>query len=222
GTGTVIQGSSPIQLNGLSPGTAYDVVIWDTCASGYSDTSAVHSFTTASGPLPTASFTYSSAYTQTTQTVTFDASGSTNATGYYWDFGGGNLDTGVVVNNIYTGPGGQRTVTLTLENACGQTDTTFTINIYVDIEENLLSRTLNVYPNPTSGEVNIEFSIEGVQDVQTRIVNVLGQEVSKTHHGSLSGTFRYRYDLSDQPSGIYLLEVTSDRGKVTRRITMER
>ncbi|MDX5428037.1 MAG: hypothetical protein LPK46_07030, partial [Bacteroidota bacterium] len=47
GTGTVIQGSSPIQLNGLSPGTAYDVVIWDTCASGYSDTSAVHSFTTA-------------------------------------------------------------------------------------------------------------------------------------------------------------------------------
>ncbi len=53
---------------------------------------------------------------------TFDAGQSTGGSSYAWDFGDGATGTGKTVQHTYTG-GGTFTVTLTVENEAGQSDT---------------------------------------------------------------------------------------------------
>jgi PKD repeat protein len=59
-------------------------------------------------------------------TVTFNASASYDPDGtvvsYEWDFGDGTRGTGVIANHTYTNPG-TYTVTLTVKDAAGNTDT---------------------------------------------------------------------------------------------------
>jgi len=59
------------------------------------------------------------------ETVIFDASGSTDNVGivsYEWDFGDGTTETGITKNHIYTSLG-KYTVTLTVRDLAGNTDT---------------------------------------------------------------------------------------------------
>lgn len=95
-----------------TPGT-YTVVLTatDTCGSIDTDTLLL---TVCSAPAP--SFSSSIAG----NTVTFDASATTNAVQYYWDFGDGNTGTGVNPSNTY-GVSQNYTVILMAVNACGDT-----------------------------------------------------------------------------------------------------
>jgi trimeric autotransporter adhesin len=68
---------------------------------------------------------------------------------------------------------------------------------------------VNVFPNPATGTIRVTGLTEGETAVMQ---NLLGQTVSETlkHDGNL--------DLGNQPSGIYLLRVTSNSGKVATTI----
>ena len=55
-------------------------------------------------------------------TVDCDASGSSEAVSWSWDFGDGSTDDGETVTHDYAAPG-DYTITLTVENADGDEDT---------------------------------------------------------------------------------------------------
>lgn len=95
-----------------APGN-YDVtlIVTDTC--GTTDT-IIQNITVCS--TPTASFTW----TGTGNTINFDASSSTNASQYVWDFGNGSTGTGVTTSNTY-GVSQNYNVILYVINACGDT-----------------------------------------------------------------------------------------------------
>jgi hypothetical protein len=59
-------------------------------------------------------------YTQNNSTFDFDASGSTGAIGYNWDFGDGSTGAGATINYVYASVG-TFTVTLEVYNQCGDT-----------------------------------------------------------------------------------------------------
>lgn len=68
--------------------------------------------------------------------VVFNASGSTDNVGivsYDWDFGDGDIGTGIITNHTYTNPG-KYMVTLTVEDIAGNTDTDL-INVTVLLTE---------------------------------------------------------------------------------------
>ena len=83
------------------------------------------------------------------------------------------------------------------------------INPNLVIKDNSwLSSAVTIYPNPTSGYLNISIN-EGLELDGVTIYNALGQKVSQT-----KGTAQI--DVSHIPSGIYYLSISTDQGTVTK------
>jgi hypothetical protein len=63
-----------------------------------------------------------------------------------------------------------------------------------------------IYPNPTSGVVNIEIPFEG-KKCKMEVVNMTGQTVLKRKVFPSGGVITETLDLSDQAKGIYMLRI---------------
>ena len=71
----------------------------------------------------------------------------------------------------------------------------------------------SVYPNPTSGIVNIK--AEGIQNIS--VYNVLGEKVFETPASCDS----FEYDLSNHGNGVYLVRIEMALGVLTKRVMVE-
>ena len=221
GTGTLTGVvTAPYLISSLSPGTAYDIYVADTC--GTSDTSSFNmvSTSTASGPLPVASFTIDSAIVGNSYEIYVDASASTDADTYEWNFGNGVTSSNAADTMVYLGNGGY-TVTLIVSNACGSDTLTYNINVNIGIEENPLANSLNVYPNPANSTVNINFTAVSSADAVIRLVDAQGREVMMVQERAAGGEFKRELDVSQLASGIYMIEIQSGDLKAHRRLSVK-
>ncbi|MCX6294504.1 MAG: T9SS type A sorting domain-containing protein [Bacteroidetes bacterium] len=76
---------------------------------------------------------------------------------------------------------------------------------------------VNVYPNPSNGNINVELKLASSQNVSIKVMNILGETVSiKMLSNSSSGN--YNIDLSAQAEGIYFVEVKSATEKSITKI----
>lgn len=73
--------------------------------------------------------------------------------------------------------------------------------------------TFNVYPNPTSGELNITGN-EHIERI--KVVNLAGQVI----HESVVGNNNFRFNTGNVPAGLYLLNIITEKGTVTRKISV--
>jgi hypothetical protein len=152
---------------------------------------------------PMASFTFT-----TTDNADFSfANTSTNADGYSWDFGDGNTSSLANPTNFYSNFG-DYTVTLSVFN-CGDTSTiSDTITAYVVHTAPIIDEDIfHLSPNPTSGIINIRTNIT---DFDITIYNEIGQLVLKTKS--------MKIDISNQPKGIYFINIEFDGKKVQKQV----
>lgn len=214
-TGTV---SAPYSISGLAPGTAYDVWVADICPG---DTSAYYgpvSLTTASGPMPVAAMSQiADSISGGFQYIAFDATASTNATSYSWDFGNGTTGTGAFALGSYTSAG-VYTVILTATNGCGSDTAMMTVLVDISLVENALSRSLNVYPNPAREEVYLSFSSEASTPVEIKISEVSGKQVMLIRDAGHAGNYNSKLDVSQLADGVYMLEISHGNMKAVRRL----
>lgn len=132
---------------------------------------------------------------------------STNGVSYLWDFGDGNTSTDVNPTHVYADTG-TYTVVLTVTDQCGNTSTatqTITIDVQFNSLEDEAIQQLNVYPNPTDGEVVVQFAFDGTKDIHIRVVDLTGRIVYNRNIGTFTGVFNSVLDLSAQPAGTYLM-----------------
>ncbi|HYV91118.1 MAG TPA: T9SS type A sorting domain-containing protein [Chitinophagales bacterium] len=78
---------------------------------------------------------------------------------------------------------------------------------------------LKVYPNPSSGIINIE--IPSAESVVIEIRNVLGQLVFSSEEKNSHGTLKKQIDLSGQTSGICFLVVKNGEQQRVKKIFIE-
>lgn len=97
---------------------------------------------------------------------------------------------------------------------------TSTVCTTTGIEENVESVTMEVFPNPTNGDLNVNVSTLNAQDFTINVVNTLGQTVKEIKElKSNGGTFKI--DLNELNSGIYFVILKSKSGSKTKRIVLQ-
>ena len=211
--------NSPHTISGLSPNTSYDFWVADTCGTDTSNYAGPLTVTTDSTPKPVASFTVDSAIAGGNEIYYLDASASTNATAFSWDFGNGNSGSDVLDTATYQ-TNGMYTITLVASNSCGSDTATYTAGVNIGLDENPVSRSLQVYPNPTDGVVTIAFDLTASANAAIRIVDMRGRVVKERSESNLNARYKEQWDLNDLAKGMYMIEIKTGGIKAQRRISI--
>ena len=77
------------------------------------------------------------------------------------------------------------------------------------IKENELDN-INIYPNPSTGILNLSFRSENTQDLRVRILNVIGEDIVIDDLDQFSGNYNKQFGLRKYCKGIYFLEIKSE------------
>jgi len=80
---------------------------------------------------------------------------------------------------------------------------------------------LSIYPNPTNGLVNIDFSLTRSQNVKAELVSLTGETVYTESFGNIKGSFSKQLNFSSLAKGVYMLKLSSDNGITNRKIVID-
>ncbi|KAB2805442.1 fibronectin type III domain-containing protein [Phaeocystidibacter luteus] len=219
GSGTSAYAASPYSITNLTPGTAYDVYVGDTCG-GDTLYAPVVMDTTDNGPLPTLNISdVQDSVGATVAIYTFDA-GATNATSISWDFGNGVTDTGMVSTQTFN-TNDSVSVTVTASNDCGDTTATYWYVVSgISVEEVAFLGNLAIYPNPSTGFVTMQLDMPEASEIEFTLINGLGQPVMTESLGRTQ-SFNGQFDLSTLPKGVYFVRITTEHTSSTQRIVLQ-
>ncbi|GAB3204300.1 Tfp pilus assembly protein PilZ [Pontibacter aydingkolensis] len=84
-----------------------------------------------------------------------------------------------------------------------------------------LSKSLMVYPNPASSSLRVSLSASAGAVQELRLLDVKGMAVLSQFYPMASGEFNQALDLSKLQRGVYLLQVVTDQGVVTKRVVKQ-
>ena len=81
---------------------------------------------------------------------------------------------------------------------------------------------LDVYPNPSRDIFNVTFTSEDVQNLEVRIINVIGEVVYTEDLVQFVGEYTKQVDLAALIlKGVYFLEITTDNGVINKKLILQ-
>ena len=91
------------------------------------------------------------------------------------------------------------------------------IQLVFETKEQIVPMELNIYPNPTSGLLNIAFANEKQENVQLALYNLTGQLVKEWTNITDN---QVQLDLSKEINGTYLLMLKRADGVEVKRLVL--
>jgi len=80
---------------------------------------------------------------------------------------------------------------------------------------------LNLFPNPTTGVLQIRFFLEASEPVQLYVYDLVGRVVDSKDFGNLGqGEFNFERDFSHLNSGVYMLSIYAGESVTTQRLIL--
>jgi hypothetical protein len=145
-------------------------------------------------------------------TATANASGGAGPYTYQWDASTGNqttmMATGLTPGNVYY-------VVITDANGCSDVVSFQAIALDVSSIDNAAN--LNMFPNPTSGNVFVDLNLETASDVQIQITTVIGQTVM-THQFNQAQNSTFELETAQLPTGVYMVKFTIGTDELTKKL----
>ncbi|RYE13698.1 MAG: T9SS type A sorting domain-containing protein [Sphingobacteriales bacterium] len=160
---------------------------------------------------PSAAFTF----TNTGTTYSFNATTTAGAT-YSWTFSGGTVTGGNTATPSVTFAN-SGTYTATLTTSTGGCSATTSQVIVITSREAELSALVGVYPNPSSGQFNIELN-GGISIEKIEVYNALGQVVQQ--HG-VNGQ-QIQLNLANSADGVYTVRLTGNNVLVVKQLMLQK
>ncbi|MES2567699.1 MAG: M43 family zinc metalloprotease [Bacteroidota bacterium] len=100
------------------------------------------------------------------------------------------------------------------------TSTVCNVSSVIGINENVSEMNMEVFPNPSSGDLYVTVNMLNQQDYTITIINTLGQTVKEIKQVQSNGS-TLKIDLSDKSPGIYFVTVKSKSVSKTKRIVLQ-
>ena len=85
-----------------------------------------------------------------------------------------------------------------------------------------VSSKVNVYPNPFSDQVTLDFELSQGSSVQLRVLTLQGQVLHEESKPLSAGVHSLEVQSSDWPAGIYLYQLISEEAQATGKILLRR
>jgi hypothetical protein len=101
------------------------------------------------------------------------------------------------------------------------------INIYpgdpqnLSVEENNMFTDFNIYPNPTEGELNIQFTTENSATYSIELLNMLGQVVETSLIKANAGNNLVMMGTEHLRSGVYMLRMNTGNAQIIRQVIVK-
>ena len=81
----------------------------------------------------------------------------------------------------------------------------------------LALQNVQLFPNPTSEIVNLQFNLAETQEIQIQVLNTLGQEVHSLQQ-SITPKEPIQLNISNLNDGIYILNISANNSSITKRV----
>ncbi len=91
----------------------------------------------------------------------------------------------------------------------------------VSVEEEEVYSHLEIFPNPATNALNVNFSLDRDQNVEMRLVNVTGEAVYTNVLSNVSGDINNSIDVSGFAKGIYILNLSSTEGSINKKVIIK-
>ncbi len=229
GSGIRISTTTPsYTVSGLTPGRSYQFYVRDSCGVGHvSSWAGPHTFRTLGCLAPTG--LKLDIITEITATVSWTSGGASN---WNIEYGPINfpLGSGIFLYNVSSprtlrGLKPNTFYDVYVQDSCNVGNVSnwtgpLSVKTIIGIDE-LLERSFRIYPNPSEGVFKLEFSSSLGEDMEIRITNMMGQIVLEDEIESFSGSYRKRLEMGAYRSGVYLLQLITERATVNRRIILQ-
>ncbi len=229
GSGTRISTTTPsYTVSGLTPGRSHQFYVRDSCGVGHvSSWAGPHTFRTLGCLAPTGLNLHT--ITEITAIVSWTSGGASN---WNIEYGPINfpLGSGIFLYNVSSprtlrGLKPNTFYDVYVQDSCNVGNVSnwvgpLSIKTVIGMDE-LLERSFRIYPNPSEGVFKLEFSSSLGEDMEIRITNMMGQIVLEDEIESFSGSYRKRLEMGAYRSGVYLLQLITERATVNRRIILQ-
>jgi len=135
---------------------------------------------------------------------------------YRW-FLNGQLIAGA--NDVFYEPlqSGVYKVEAFFDNGCANVSSEYQV-FFTGLVEQSEGVGLRIYPNPTDGKVYLETMGQSQAFFNVKMMNALGVSFHSSVWTPASNTDQLQLDLSEQPSGIYFLQITSGKTMTVHKI----
>jgi hypothetical protein len=91
----------------------------------------------------------------------------------------------------------------------------------IDDNVNMPIQDVNIYPNPTAGNCNIEFFLTAGGHASVKIYDLTGKEISTVADQNFGfGKHTLNANTSTLPKGIYLVKIATDNGSLTEKLSV--
>ncbi|MDA8441497.1 MAG: T9SS type A sorting domain-containing protein, partial [Peptococcaceae bacterium] len=97
----------------------------------------------------------------------------------------------------------------------------FTVNEVLSVPELERAGTAAIYPNPSGGLFNLQVSLPGAEDITVKVENILGAAILEKSYRKVSQSL-LQLDLSNQPDGVYIINIISNRGYMVKKVILQR
>jgi hypothetical protein len=111
-------------------------------------------------------------------------------------------------------------VTITDSNLCTKTDT-FTVSFTNSIANISPVNNLQVYPNPTVGEINVAINMSAASDIYLSLHSITGTEVYSSKFVQIKNRV-LNLPMNDLAAGIYTLQLITGNETFTRKVVLQR
>jgi len=98
------------------------------------------------------------------------------------------------------------------------------VEIIVSVDDYLEEKELTIYPNPSASGI---YTFNGLfkkqpENIQLQVLDLLGKSVYSARPATKGLVFNHELNLSDQPPGIYFINLLIDNERLTRKVVKSR